>query len=65
MAREVLIIPEASLNDVIIIIRNGLNWTSTSDVSPIVAERLSKWCDEQEAYLKDQFGQTGTDVTER
>ncbi len=48
MATEVLYVPEEHLREVIAVIRWGL---CSSDVSEVVAEHLTQWCDEEEEYI--------------
>lgn len=50
MANEILAVPEDSLAEVIRIIRAGLK--AAKKVSRNTLERLTEWCDEEEAYLK-------------
>lgn len=51
MAKEILVIPERVLKEVIYTIRNGL---SISTVSNEVRDQLSDWCDAEEKYLKER-----------
>jgi hypothetical protein len=51
MASEVLSVPEEKLGEVIKVIRAGL-MTLDMDVSDDTFENLTKWCDEEEEYLK-------------
>lgn len=51
MASEVLSIPEASLPQVIEVIRHGCNYyEDIADFEETVAQ-LRKWCDDEEEYL--------------
>lgn len=50
MASEVLAVPERHLAEVISIIRTGLD--VKKKVTPEVKEQLSKWCNDEEEYLK-------------
>lgn len=50
MATEILSIPEEHLQDVIHVIRFGLIYAPA--VNPDVYKQLTKWCAEEEAYLK-------------
>jgi len=58
VAKEVLAVPEEHLADVIKVIRSGLDVVGfdKGEVHPEVVEQLTKWCDEEEAYLK-QLGE--------
>lgn len=49
MASEILAVPEDNLAEVIAVIRAGLK---TTKVTPETREQLTKWCDEEEAYLR-------------
>lgn len=51
MAREVLSVPEEHLQEVIRVIRYGLNVAGTS-ISIETHEQLKKWCEEEEAYQR-------------
>ena len=51
MASEILTVPEEHLEDVIYVIRRGLMSTKKS-IHKDVLNRLTKWCDEEEEYLK-------------
>ena len=51
MASEILSVPEEHLEDVIYVIRRGLAST-TKAIDPSVVKQLTKWCNEEEAYLK-------------
>lgn len=51
MASETLSVPEEHLGDVIHVIRRGLQSTKKS-IDKEVYEQLTKWCDEEEEYLK-------------
>lgn len=51
MAKEILAVPEEHLEDVIYVIRRGLQSTKKS-IDKEVYEQLKKWCDEEEEYLK-------------
>lgn len=51
MAREILSVPEEHLADVIYVIRRGLQSTKKG-IDKEVFEMLTKWCDEEEEYLK-------------
>ena len=52
MAKEILAIPEESLNEVIIVIRTGLNYVKFTeykdDISDETIEQLKHWCDKME-----------------
>jgi hypothetical protein len=48
MAKEVLYVPEESLEEVIRVLRAGLK---VETVSEETREQLTKWCDEEEEYL--------------
>jgi hypothetical protein len=50
MASEILAIPEENLADVIAVIRIGLN--NVRNLHADVREHLTKWCDDEEAYLE-------------
>lgn len=54
MANEILSIPEDYLADVIKIIRLGLK--AYHDVDVVVEHALTKWCKEEEEYLKELEG---------
>jgi len=51
MASETLTVPEEHLEDVIYVIRRGLASTKKA-IHKDVVEQLTKWCDEEEEYLK-------------
>lgn len=51
MASEILAVPEGRLEEVIRVIRAGL-FEEEWFVSNETIEQLTKWCDEEEAYLK-------------
>lgn len=51
MASEILSVPEEHLEDVIYVIRRGLASTKRS-IDKSVFDQLTKWCDEEEEYLK-------------
>lgn len=51
MASEVLAVPEEHLEDVIYVIRRGLASTKKS-IHKDVLKQLTKWCDEEEKYLR-------------
>jgi hypothetical protein len=51
MASEILVVPEQYLEEVILIIRNGIK--NTNDVPRTVKTNLHQWCDEEEQYLKE------------
>jgi hypothetical protein len=51
MAKEILAVPEQHLEDVIYVIRRGLQSTKKG-ISKEVVEQLTKWCDDEEEYLK-------------
>lgn len=57
MAKEVLAVPEEHLEEVIKVIRAGLEHfyygPRHPGVDPEVREQLLKWCDEEEQYLKE------------
>lgn len=50
MATEILSVPEDSLEEVILVIRNGLK--ATKGLSRETRKQLKKWCDEEEEYIK-------------
>lgn len=50
MASEILAVPESSLAEVIRVIRGGL--LRERKISRETRRNLTKWCDEEEAYLK-------------
>ena len=53
MSKEVLCIPESKLAEVITVIREGLiKVPYMPNVSDETNEMLTKWCDDEEAYLK-------------
>ena len=51
VASEILAVPEEHLEDVIHVIRRGLQSTKKA-LDKAVVEQLTKWCDEKEAYLE-------------
>lgn len=51
MASEVLAVPEENLAEVILVIRTGLK--NAKFISKDTRRQLKKWCDEEEAYLKE------------
>ena len=51
MASEILSVPEEHLEDVIYVIRRGLQFTKKG-IHKDVLRQLTKWCDEEEEYLK-------------
>jgi len=51
VASEILSVPEESLAEVIRVIRTGLK--NVKFVSKDTRHNLKKWCDEEEAYLKE------------
>ncbi len=51
MAKEVLVIPESQLADVVRVIRTGIFMTWRSHISPETRAMLLAWCDEEEQYL--------------
>jgi len=59
MAKEVLVIPEERLPDVVAVIRAGLEYVDDcyGDI-PVISdetrEYLTKWCDEETKYLKGE-----------
>ena len=53
MTKEILSVPEEHLKDVIYIIRLGIGGSVEGEVSKEVIYNLSKWCDEEEEYLKN------------
>ena len=56
MAKEVLAIPEDNLLEVVGIIRAGLR--AKRKITPEVYEALTAWCDEEEAYMRqDEDGE--------
>lgn len=55
MAKEILVIPEASLADVILVIRMGLAYEG-EHISNETREQLTKWCDAEEAYINSEGG---------
>ncbi len=56
MASEILAVPEEHLEDVIRVIRRGLQSTRKS-IDKSVVEQLTKWCDDEDAYLKRLRGE--------
>jgi ATP sulfurylase len=50
MAKEILVVPEEHLQQVIDILRAGLLVVGGA-VRPEVKEQLIKWCDEEQEYL--------------
>jgi hypothetical protein len=60
MASEILAVPEEHLEEVIKIIRMGLEHfyygPRHPGVHPDVREQLLKWCDDEEEYLKTLAG---------
>ncbi len=55
MATEVLNIPEEDLEQVILVIRRGIQKSEESGgVAQRVIEQLKKWCDDQEACLEEE-----------
>ncbi|WP_180267710.1 hypothetical protein [Nostoc linckia] len=55
MATEVLNIPEEYLEQVILVIRRGIQKSEEcGGVQQEVIEQLKKWCDEEEAYLQEE-----------
>jgi len=55
MASEILAVPEEKLVEVIAVIRAGLLAVSLADcVSDETREQLEKWCDTEEAYIRDE-----------
>ena len=48
MGKEVLVIPEQHLKEVIDVILNGLRVTNCSDY---VKDKLSNWCKDESSYL--------------
>lgn len=53
MAKEILAVPEGSLLEVIKVIRTGLkSLKNDRAISKETREQLTKWCDEEEAYIK-------------
>lgn len=51
MASEILAVPEEHLEDVIYVIRRGLLSTKKG-IDREVFEMLTKWCDDNDKYLK-------------
>lgn len=51
MASEILSVPEEHLAEVIYVIRRGLLSTKKSLAQEVLV-MLTKWCDEEEEYLK-------------
>lgn len=51
MGREVLVVPEESLAEVISVIRAGL--ISKPNISEDTRRNLMRWCDEMEEYLNE------------
>jgi len=51
MASEVLSVPEEHLEDVIYVIRRGLQSTEKA-LDPEVVRALKEWCNDEEEYLK-------------
>lgn len=49
MATEALYVPEDQLDEVILVIRNGLK--TTKGLSRDTRRALKQWCDEEEEYL--------------
>jgi hypothetical protein len=49
MATEILAVPEEHVNDVINVIRTGLQNINTP-IHPAVREHLASWCGEMEEY---------------
>lgn len=54
MAREILSVPEARLDEVIAVIRAGL---SRAKVSVHTRDLLEAWCEEEDEYLKRLRGE--------
>jgi len=53
MTSEILAVPEEHLEDVILVIRNGLKSTKPKHkINREVRTQLTKWCKEEEDYLK-------------
>jgi len=57
MAKEILAIPEEKLSEVIAVIRTGLEYVDDGyDELPTISdetrEQLTKWCNDEEDYLK-------------
>lgn len=56
MAKEVLAIPEENLEEVVRVIRTGLECVGSSHYLPQISDetrvQLTKWCDDEEEYLK-------------
>ena len=50
MASELLHVPEEHLLEVIKIIRSGVA-AQKADITPEVKQQLTKWCNEEEAYI--------------
>lgn len=48
MAKEILVVPEEHLREVIAVIRAGLKHCRTTHV---VSAQLNKWCRDEERYL--------------
>ncbi len=69
MASEILAVPEQYLEATIWIIRAGIeqakfNFNATRHFAPEAIERLTKWCDDEEAYLhrlEDEDDKEGTE----
>jgi len=57
MGKEILAVPEHALYEVIYVIRLGLKQVEEAGGDPHVSHRtfynLDKWCNEEEAYLKE------------
>jgi len=53
MAKEILAVPEERLLEVIAVIRAGLAVSAVSDETVV---QLAKWCDEEEAYMRQGGG---------
>ena len=54
MATEILSVPEDHLLEVVAVLRAGLKATQHhSTVGKKTREQLTKWCDEEEAYMKE------------
>jgi len=53
VAKEILSIPEENLEEVIKVIRIGLEHILSKDIDPLTFAQLVQWCDQEEEYLKD------------
>jgi hypothetical protein len=56
MAKEILVVPESKLLEVIHVIRAGLEYLeamSDGEVTYDTEQMLRQWCDEEEKYIRD------------